>query len=177
MNIFFLDENPELAAQYLVDRHVVKMILESAQILSTAHRVCDGKQVTVSQNGRKIKRWILEDSVMESCLYKSTHVNHPSVLWARQNSANYEWLFSHLLANLDEYKFRYGKNHVVLAKMPLLANMPKRIKYSPHITPIMLAMPDEYKIHDCHVECYREYYRVGKAHLHSWKYRGKPEWI
>ena len=69
MNIFVLDTNPKICAQYHVDKHVVKMILELAQILSTAHRVLDGIESISIQNGRKLKSWELPDS-REDILYK-----------------------------------------------------------------------------------------------------------
>ena len=92
MNIFYLNNNPELCAKYHVDRHVVKQVLEYSQILSTAHRVLDGTHlIDISDSGRKVSRWILDDN-RNDLLYKATHINHPSTLWARQSSENYMWL-------------------------------------------------------------------------------------
>ena len=77
MNIFYLNKDPEIAAQMHCDKHVVKMILESAQMLSTAHRILDGDDIANSKG-----------------LYKMTHKNHPCNIWVRKNNENYEWLWS-----------------------------------------------------------------------------------
>ena len=100
-----------LSAQYAVDRHVVKMILETCQLLSTAHRVIDGVSTKgKSKTGRNVTRYVLPD-YREDILYQATHINHPSSVWCRETSANYEWLHVHLGALLKEYTYRYGKTH------------------------------------------------------------------
>ena len=93
MNIFYIDESPVQAARWMVDKHVVKMILESAQLLSTAHRVLDGMEVIVvnPDTNRKGKRWILPDA-REGKLYKATHMNHQSAIWCRESIQNYKCL-------------------------------------------------------------------------------------
>ena len=84
MNIFYVDPDPGTAAQCLVDKHVVKMILESAQLLSTAHRLLDGIEFEgKSKSGRKARRWLLPDS-RDYTMYAATHINHPSAVWCRQ---------------------------------------------------------------------------------------------
>ena len=89
MNIFYLDRNPVIAAQMMCDKHVVKMILESAQMLSTAHRVLDG-----------------DDRANETGLYKMAHKNHPSTIWVRASSENYRWLWKHFDALFQfDYSF------------------------------------------------------------------------
>ena len=94
MNIFYLDRDPQIAAQMMCDKHVVKMILESAQMLSTAHRVLDGDEYA-DKNG----------------LYKKAHVNHPSSEWVRCSYQQYKWLYDHMVALMEEYTYRYGKHH------------------------------------------------------------------
>ena len=94
MNIFYLDRHPIKAAQMMCDKHVVKMILESAQILSTAHRVLDG-----------------DDYADRYGLYKIAHKNHPSTIWARSGGLNYLWLYDHMRGLMQEYTYRYGKIH------------------------------------------------------------------
>jgi hypothetical protein len=125
MNIFVLDENPEAAAEYQCDSHVVKMIVESAQILSTAHRVLDGTE-TRWQNpyGRTIKRWILADQIVNDILYKATHVSHPSCIWARETDSNYRWLYDHFLALCKEYTARYGRLHATEALLKDILKSP-----------------------------------------------------
>ena len=99
MNIFCLDKDPVKAAQMMCDKHIVKMLLESAQLMCTAHRELD-----VSCN-------IMPN--IDKMLYKSTHKNHPSAKWVRESAYNYIWLYRHWVAMNDEYKLRYNKkvNH------------------------------------------------------------------
>lgn len=175
MNIFFIDQSPEQAAKWMVNSHVVKMILESAQLLSTAHRLLDGKETIVYINNRKVKRWILPDT-REQYLNQVTHINHPCSKWVRETSDNYYWLFDHLVALEAEYRYRYGKIHATEARMPWLKLAPDNINAGLITTP-PCAMPEEFKIGTDPVQNYRQYYRVGKSHLHKWKNRDKPAWI
>lgn len=164
MNIFFVDRDPRIAASCLVDKHVVKMIVESAQLLSTAHRVLDGDE-----------RLKLYDS-RESVLYKVTHRNHPSAIWTRTSIENYLWLVEHQFALLDEYTHRYGKKHKTGELMYLLQSPPHGLRNYEFTEP-PCAMPEEFIISGDSVMNYRQYYRIGKASLHSWKNRSKPSWI
>jgi hypothetical protein len=171
MNIFALSDNPELAAQMMVDSHVVKMILESAQLLSTAHRVIDGAKNQIT------KKWVLPDD-RDSILYSATHINHPSAVWVRQSLGNYYWLFNHYCALGEEYRWRYGKTHKSMNLKQALCLAP--LDFGPDewkITPFAVAMPDEYKVPGDPVQSYRNYYKHGKAHLHKWTNRGPPEWM
>ena len=178
MNIFFVDADPRTAAEALVDKHVVKMIIESAQLLSIAHRVLDGKEYQgISASGsRKVKRWKLAFP-MESTIYQATHVNHPSAKWVRKSAANYDWLYSHFIALIGEYNHRYGKIHACNARLAkALINVPANIPNVEFTWPPS-AMPQEYIISENSVDCYREYYIKGKKHLHKWTGRPKPSWI
>ena len=184
MNIFYISEDPRQAAEWMVDKHVVKMILETAQILSTAHRVLDGKEVVnnVYVNGslparyRKKKTWVLEDN-RNDILYTATHINHPSSVWARQSVENYNWLVDHLFALGDEYHCRYGKRHVSITKLGLTLQSPPFALTEWDATPMPCCMPEECKISDDPVLNYQEYYRTSKARMHSWKNRDVPSWI
>ena len=168
MNIFFVDEDPVVAAQALVDKHVVKMILESAQLMSTAHRILDGEKIG--------KQYVLHDA-RESYLYKTTHINHPSAKWIREAVENYNWLVDHFFALMVEYNFRYEKQHKCYGELSyLLASPPKNLKEFDWTTPPS-CMPDEYIISQNPLTNYRNYYKLGKSHLHSWKKRNPPEWI
>ncbi len=157
MNIFYVDSDPEIAAISLVDKHVVKMILESAQMLSTAHRILDNNP--------------------SECLYKATHVNHPSNKWIRESVSNYQWLYQHFHFLGKEYQYRYGKIHKSIDRLE------STLKFSPHnlseINPTIIpcAMPDEYKISNDPILNYRSYYRFGKKHIHAWTKRNPPKWI
>lgn len=179
MNIFALSNDVSEAARYHVDRHAVKMILEYAQLLSTAHRVLDGKQSNVlSKTGRRATVWTMPGERHEHALYKATHINHPSAIWARESVENYRWLQSLLVAVSDQYSIRYGRTHKCQSSglIELLETPPEKIPRTKR-TPIRLAMPDEYKISIDPIECYREYIRKGKTHLHSWKVVGAPPWL
>jgi hypothetical protein len=177
VNIFYVNTNAELAAQSMVDRHVVKMILETAQLLSTAHRVLDGEEfVGQSQSGRKAKRWRLKND-LDDIMYSATHINHPSAVWTRQSVANYNWLVDHLVALGYEYTHRYGRTHITIDKLAdILKNPPQNI---PHdvMTPMPSCMAKEYIVSDDPVENYRNYYNKGKTSLHRWTNRFPPDWI
>jgi len=113
MNIFYLDNDPKVCAEMHNDKHCIKMILEYAQLLSTAHRVLDGTlSVGLSETGRKQTRYVLPDN-RESKLYVATHINHPSAIWVRKSYANYVWLSKLLTELCREYTYRYGKVHKV----------------------------------------------------------------
>jgi hypothetical protein len=180
MNIFYLDNDPRQCAEWAVDRHVVKMIVETAQLLSTAHRVLDGKEqkMVYEKNGKTRSKtvWYLDDD-RDTIIYRATHINHPSAIWARQSVENYNWLVDYLFALGDEYTYRYEKKHKTMSEMSyMLASPPFNLKDWDWTTPLC-AMPDEYKISDDPVVNYRELYKYGKAHLHKWKKRQPPEWI
>jgi len=164
MNIFYLDKSPRLAAEYHCDKHVVKMLLESAQILSTAHRMLEGKL--------EEKRWVLS-GIRDSVLYKVTHQNHPSSVWARSSADNYEWLYRLYDTLCHEYKRRYKKIHKSEEISYYLRDAPLWIPLE-SFTPPPQCMPDEYKRDDC-VEAYRAYYRGAKASFAKWKTQ-QPEW-
>jgi len=183
MNIFYLDKNPQRCAQMHVDKHCVKMILEYAQLLSTAHRVLDGVlTVGLSQSGRKQQRYILSDE-RQQMLYSATHINHPSAVWVRQSTANYMWLAELLEECCREYSYRYGKIHKVESSglMQILKNVfPINISDKPFTEPTP-AMPDECKVPGDALQSYRNYYVMNKGHLWSWKgkinSRSEPQWF
>lgn len=156
MNIFILDRDPTLAAKQQCDKHVVKMILESAQMLSTVHH--------------------FTNSSIKDRLYKPTHKNHPCTKWVGESTSNYQWLYRHFIALCQEYTRRYGKTHLTEQKMGnLLSTIPDLP--TGELTDFKLAMPDEYKS-DCPVESYRQYY-ISKQHNFNmtWKNLKVPEWF
>ena len=114
MNIFVLDENPLVAATDMCDKHVPKMIVESAQMLCTAHRVLDGTSyIDYAKNGRKIQRWShsTDSQGGSTNLYKAAMVNHPCTKWVRESSDNYLWLSLHSIQLLKEFTTRFGGSH------------------------------------------------------------------
>jgi len=148
MNIFYLDRDPHEAARLQCDRHVVKMILETAQLLSTAHNELDGGQIA----------------------YKSTHKNHRSAVWVRQSRHNYRWLRRHREALGDEYTRRYGKVHATIQKHSETLMWPPNNIPDGGFTDPPQCMPDECKRPDA-VQGYQVYYNY-KAD--DWDARGIP---
>jgi hypothetical protein len=152
MNIFLLDKDPKKAVQYAVDKHVVKMPLETAQLLCSAHYQSNTETP-----------------------YKITHLNHPCSKWVRESLSNYFWLIDYGLELCQEYTYRYEKVHKsqLVIEWALL-NSPKIP--DKELTRFPQAMPNNYKSDDV-VKAYRDYYRVEKAHIFSWKKREKPFWL
>ena len=145
MNIFYLDKDPVKAAQVQYNKHVVKMILESAQMLCTAHH-CYGDKDQV-----------------ENVPYKQAHLNHPSTVWTRRSKSTYMWLYNHMMALGDEYTKRYGKTHLSITKCKdFLAIPPRHIQGDDWCQPPQ-AMPDEYK-DKCSIQAYWNYY-IGEKHV------------
>ena len=179
MNIFVLDENPVTSAKMMCDKHVVKMIVESAQMLSTAHRYVDGDEfVSISRNGRRIKRWSHHTDTPDSRirLHKSVMLNHPCPSWTRETAGNYAWLASHALALCDEYENRYEREHATRNLVEwLVEHYPKKV-FGFHRTPFAQAMPDEYKVVGDAVAAYRAYYLGEKSRFAKWKNGNIPNW-
>lgn len=176
MNIFILDRNPIVAAELMCDKHVVKMIVESAQMLSTTHRMLDGaleERLSVSGK-RKVKYYKLNDW-REDTMYKAVHFNHPCNVWLRQSLQNYNWLVRHFGALLREYTVRYNKLHKCSSLWECFTVSPDNIKKGP-LTEFAQAMPDECKNSDA-VQAYRTYYNKYKKDFATWKVRQIPEWF
>lgn len=160
MNIFYLHQLPMLAAQYHCDKHVGKMLIESCQLLATAHHHFG--------NGHAVS-------------YRPTHVNHPSAIWVRQSRLHYDWL-SDLARGLGrQFLWRYGHDHKsrgiwfreLMYAPPAMQDLPLRW------TPPTLAMPDEYKSDD-HLVSYRRYYASKAATMPLVYNRGnspQPDWL
>ena len=152
MNIFYLHHSPYLAAKVQYNKHVVKMILESAQMLCTAHHVYGNEEQKLNVP------------------YKQAHLNHPSTIWTRQCRANYRWLYLHMLALGYEYTKRYGKVHASIVKCEKFLNVPPvHIPDGDFCEPPQ-AMPDEYKVEGDSVTAYWNYYEGEK-----YKIKGKNE--
>jgi len=153
MNIFVLDNNFDKCARYHCNQHVVKMILESAQILCSA----------LCLNGYQTP-------------YKLTHAKHPCVLWAAESYDNFLWLKSLAFALNKEYRYRYDKNidHKSIGVIKTLTGM----TYTGHgLTSFAQAMPDEYRNIDNPVAAYRNYYKGEKLHFATWTKRKPPRWL
>ena len=177
MNIFYLDKDTQKCAEMHVDKHCVKMILEYAQLLSTAHRVLDGTQLTrLSKTGRKQTAFVLSDD-RELVLYTATHINHPSAIWVRQSLENYQWLYNMFRDLCYEYKFRYNRDHKTSMLMGALQFPPDSIPKDKPFTEPTPAMPDQYKVAGNSVASYQNYYLGDKASMFTWKNRQPPKWI
>ncbi len=152
MNIFFLDKDPKKCAEYHCDKHVVKMILETAQLLCSAH-------------------WMTGSEAQ----YKLSHKNHPCSVWVRESLSNYLYLCEIGLELCKEYTHRYGKKHksqeiiewCIINKINILDK---------GITKIPKAMPDHYKV-ECPIQSYRNYYIGDKSNFTTWKKREIPFWF
>lgn len=160
MNIFYLDEDPIEAARFHCDKHVVKMIIESAQLLSNVFHVLQPSMVA------------------KSPIYKKTHLNHPSSMWVRESERNFEWLVELFGALCDEYSSRFGKTHATEKKLrDFFENCPS--PYGPfkgRWSQPPLCMPDKYKC-ESRVESYRAYYRGEKKHIAAWRSPSRvPYW-
>lgn len=153
MNIFVLHKNPRLAAESLCDRHIVKMIVESAQIMATLHH----------QAGNPVH-------------YRATHAHHPCTLWAGRSAKNYAWLLAHAKAMCHEYTHRYGRIHKTEQYITgELHHLPPGIA-NEGLTTFAQAMPEEYRCEDA-VRAYRTYYLKDKAHFAKWTNRDVPAWF
>tara|TARA_B100000085_G_scaffold285021_1_gene319662 strand:+ start:1793 stop:2335 length:543 start_codon:yes stop_codon:yes gene_type:complete len=177
MNLFALDEMPEIAALLHCDKHVCKMIIEYAQLMSTAHRVLDGSlYYDKTKNGSKIKRWRLDDIDMEDVVYKASHINHPSAIWTRENDSNYTWVYTLWVSLCREYTHRYGRTHETYRKLATVLNkLPQNIPAGEK-TEIPQCMPEDAK-RDNVVEAYQEYYRKYKSDFAKWTDREVPEFM
>ena len=177
MNIFYLDKDVKTCAEMHLDKHCVKMILEYAQLLSTAHRVLDGNISTgLSSTGRKKTSYVLEDN-RDGILYSATHINHPSAIWVRKSYENYEWLYQLFVSLLEEYTYRYGKIHATERLADVLYTPPTHIPKGVGFTEPTPAMPDEVKIPNDILKSYRNYYIQNKAHIAKWTKRPVPTWF
>jgi hypothetical protein len=178
MNIFYLSNSAKEASHMHCDKHVVKMIVESAQLLSTAHRVIDGtQQVVLSESGRRVKRWVVDDW-RENVLYKATHHNHPSAVWCRQTVEQYNFLHELLVSLCKEYTHRYKKVHKVEATkfVDMLSQLPNNLTARGWIEPPP-AMPDYCKVPGNAVQSYRNYYINEKKKFAKWTNRNVPQWF
>lgn len=176
MNIFFLSSNPTDCAIQHIDKHVVKMILEYGQLMSTAHRVLDGTPYTDKTiNNRNIQRWKLPDH-RDEIMWKASHVKHPSGLWVRQSESHYTWLYALWNELLKEYTYRYEKIHSAERMKVVFLTPPNNIPKLGWVSDPTPAMPDEYKTTSS-IESYKNYYKGSKKSFASWKNRPTPIWF
>jgi hypothetical protein len=154
MNIFVLDENIDLCAQYHVDKHCVKMILETTQLLNNA---------------------VVAHDTNYTPIYKPTHQKHPCSIWATASRSNFEWLNQLGLALCHEYTYRYHKRHKCHDILDYFSQLAKERMPDSGLTKFAVCMPEEYKVEDP-ILSYRNYYRGAKAGFAKWTNREAPEW-
>jgi hypothetical protein len=154
MQIFILDLDPEKAALYHNDKHIVKMPIESAQILCTVHHLTSNK---------------------DNIPYRKTHIYHPCVKWVMESISNYEWLLSLLNELLKEYTYRYERIHATQKVYEwLLKNKPNLPNKG--LTQFVLTMPDKYKTNDP-IQSFRNFYIGDKYYFSKYKKRNFPYWL
>lgn len=181
MNIFILDEDPIVAASYHCDKHVCKMILESAQMLCAAHWIGWlkhlGKNISDFKRQKDAKDFLFKKvPTVFQPPWSLTHANHPCSIWTRESLNNYDWQSQLGLSLCNEYEKRYNRIHNSLSvHMWLSKNHPPAIEFKGQ-TPFVICMKDEYKISDDAVECYREYYIKDKVRFAKWKKGNVPSW-
>jgi len=181
MNIFVLDHDHKKCAEYHPDQHQ-KLILESFQLLSSAHRMIDGEMIEgVSQNGRKKKEYKLPDPKMDELVYATSHSGHPCTVWTKETADNYSWLHEHAKCLTEEFTYRTGKVHLSWEKLgKILATPPKGLTKT-GLTEFCQCMPDEYKVEGDPVQGYRNYFNGEKQILQKrpaqWKKRDIPYWF
>lgn len=156
MNIFVLDETPELSAKYQCNKHVVKMCLETTQLLSNAVLLNGGHS-----------------------LYKMSHAKHPCSIWTAESLENFKWLTRHGLALFTEYTRRYGKVHKSKATFKYVAAQTLWLDNNGWRVPPK-CMPEHCKVGDDSMEAvvqsYRNYYMMEKTHIAQWV-DGSPGWF
>lgn len=183
MNLFYLDEDLDKCAEYHVDKHIVKMPLEAAQILTTCiwvdvhlgfvPRALDkSERDYINVTKKEVSQ--LPPEARPLSPYLPMMYNHPCTIWARSSLDNFEWTHCYANALGDEYTYRYGKVHKSVEVINQLRE-PQRMKRV-GFTTFGLAMPDELKDYENPVQSYRDYYHLDKATFASWKYREKPSW-
>lgn len=176
MNIFYLDRDPKIAAQMHCDKHVPKMIVESAQMLSTAHRLLDGEEyMAPSKSGKRmVKHYRLPNN--DDLIYKAVHAKHPCTIWTMESHSNYIWHFYLFKSLAQEFEYRFGKWHASWEKLKKVLYCPPTHIKTGSMTPHALAMPEEYKV-SCPVQSYHNYYLGDKARFAKWeKGRSIPSW-
>lgn len=155
MNIFILDLDLEKCATYHVNKHVVKMCVEYAQLLCNAHHISGSES---------------------SIPYKLTHKNHPCSVWVRECIENYKWLCDLALFLCKEYRIRYDKIHKSEAVIKWAKKNQPNLKSLKSLTKFAIAMPAECQL-DTAVNSYRNYYIQEKKHIAEWRRRSVPEWF
>jgi hypothetical protein len=165
MNLFILSLIQQEIAEYMMDKHVSKILLEAVQMLCSAKKILDP-----------------EDEINDR-LYKIAHKNHPVTIWCRKSKENFIWALDLVDELHKEWRYRFGHSDTKFHKSYLVAlilrdNLPSDDKFEETgLTPFALAMPDKYKSDDP-IMSYRNYYMSEeKQKIATWnKNRSRPDW-
>lgn len=179
MNIFYLDEDIDKIVDYHCDKHVVKMTVESIQMLATAYYIQHGygkmfKKLTEEEISF-MKNEVFVDFPREE-IYRTSHPYHPSTQWAAQSINNWNWLLQLGMKLSAEFTKRYGKEHATNPRFEWMKNNPPTNLPDIPWTPPPLAMPDIYKLENV-VESYRNFYIHDKPFATWDRLNNKPEWF
>lgn len=178
MNIFVLDSDPITAAQMCCDRHVPKMIVESAQMLSTAHRMLDGiPERRRSRSGKTMQQYYSFGDERDDLYYLAVHKFHPCTTWTMESKTNYEWHYEHFRGLANEFEYRRNKPHLTWQKLGAMLSMPPKNIKDIGLTPFAQAMSQypDCKNEDA-VQAYRNYYHAAKPFA-KWDWgRPAPSW-
>lgn len=193
MNIFFLFLSPILSAQALCDKHVVKMPLEAAQLLSTAFRFLNGERPRnkrKKQEKKEIQDETTKKLIDEHNIYRMTHVNHPMAIWVRTSLENFEWLLTHGIALCNEWKYRYNHDENRKHACMRIFEFMQQHKHSLQFPEYGLTVPPQCVTEHCKilqeplkwedtVSAYRIYYQKDKKDITQWekKPERKPKFI
>ena len=161
MNIFILSLIHAQISQFMIDKHVHKILLECVQCLCSALRVLG------------------PDKVFDPCLYKMAHKNHPVCIWCRTSLANFMWTLQLIDELHEEWRFRHSHEKIhksYTVSLYIRENIPTNFPET-GLTPFALCMPEIYKNLNDPVESYRNYYRGEKRAMASWKKRERPDWF
>ena len=180
MNIFVLDNCPITSAMWQCDKHVPKMIVESAQMLSTTHRILDGTlEKQPSKSGKTMVKYYKLNDSRENLFYKAVHFSHPCTVWTMESVENYEWHYTHFWALCQEYTYRYGKVHKSDRELrEILSHLPDNIPRGDQ-TDFKLAMKSNPEcMFEDPVKSYRAFYQTKQHRFNmAWTKRSVPEWF
>lgn len=180
MNLFILSECPIEAAQMQCDKHINKMTVESAQMLSTAHRMLDGySEKRPSKSGKRLSTYWAHPE-LDDVLYKAVHHHHPCTVWTMETSDNYKWHYAHFITLAEEFEHRYGKQHKTFVQLKdILKDTPKNIAVGPMTDwPLAMKANPECMFDGEAVRSYRVYYQTKQDRFKMvWTKRSTPEWF
>ena len=182
MNLFILSECPIKSAQMQCNTHINKMTVESAQMLSTAHRMLDGHaEKRPSKSGKRLStHWIHPDSHFDNTLYKAVHYHHPCTVWTMETIENYKWHYVHFVALAKEFQYRYDKEHKSFTVLKDILRLPPKNIPDESLTdwPLAMGSNPECMFPEDPVKSYRLFYQTKQERFKMvWSKRPIPKWF